>query len=113
MKIRIRKGDTVRILRGKDRGKTGRVERVNTKDLTVVVEGLNLIKRHLRRRANSRAKAGIQTQPAPMAISKLMVLCPQCAKPTRVRVLIDDQGVRHRVCLACKQMFTETAKKTD
>lgn len=107
MKIRIRTGDTVKILRGKDRGKTGRVTKVNTKAATLLVEGMNLIKKHLKRRPNSKIKSGIQTLPAPLALSKVMVICPRCTKPTRVKIIKDEQGVRHRVCRSCQEMFAE------
>ena len=96
----IKKGDTVKILSGKDRGKTGKVLSVNAKIRRAVVEGANLLTRHERAK-----KAGTKGQkiqfPAPLDISKLQVVCPHCGKPSRFGVKMDEQGRKMRICKNC------------
>jgi large subunit ribosomal protein L24 len=89
----VRKGDLVQILTGKDRGKQGRVLEARPKEGRVVVENLNVVKRHTRPRpmrdANRMGGAqlipgGVIDRPAPLAVSNVMVVCPVCKRPTRV-----------------------------
>jgi len=83
MKMNIKKGDTVKVLAGKDRGKSGKVLEVLPKAGRAIVEGLNIRVRFSRpRRANEKGQR--LELPAAMNMSKLMVLCPNCGKPTRV-----------------------------
>ena len=111
--MKIRKGDTVHILAGKDRGKQGRVIDATPRDRKVIVENLNLVKRHTRPRPLKDASrmggqqvepGGIVEQPAPMPVSNVMVVCPTCRKPTRVGTVmktVKDKQVRIRVCKRC------------
>ena len=108
--LKVKKGDTVRILRGKDRGKEGRVIEALPKDGRVIVENLNVVKRHRRPRPIQNASrmggaqiipGGIFEQPAPINVSNVMVVCPTCKKPTRVGTVsktVKDKTVRIRVC---------------
>jgi large subunit ribosomal protein L24 len=108
--MKIRKGDVVHVLRGKDRGKEGRVIEALPKEGRVVVENVNLVKRHQRPRPiqNSSRMGGPQMIPggiveraAAMPVSNVMVVCPVCRKPTRVGTVtktIKDKTVRVRVC---------------
>lgn len=104
MKVKVKKGDTVKILAGKDRGKTGVVERVSPKTGTVVVTGLNLVKRHVRPRRRV-PHGGIVSQPAPLPIARVMVQCGNCGQPTRVAVAVDAEGRRSRRCKKCGESF--------
>jgi large subunit ribosomal protein L24 len=98
--MRIREGDNVVVVAGKDRGKTGRVLRAEPKRRRVYVEGLNMIKRHQRPRSvkdTQRADAGgIIDKEGPIDVSNVMLLDPQDNKPTRVGVRVADDGKRVR-----------------
>ena len=92
----IRKNDNVLVIAGKDRGKTGRVLRVDPKSERVFVEGLNIVKRHQRPRPGSTDPGGVIEKEGPIHISNVMLLDPQDNKPTRVGILRED-GKRFRV----------------
>lgn len=99
---RIRRDDQVRVISGKDRGKSGRVLAVWPRDDRVLVEGLNLATKH-RRVQRTRAGAqegGIVTEEAPLHLSNVMPICDTCDKPARVGSRVVD-GVRVRICRAC------------
>jgi len=99
--VKIRKNDTVVIIAGKDKGKKGKVRRALPKDDRVLVEGLNMIKRHSRARRAAR-QAGIIELEAPIHVSNVMLLCNKCAKPTRVGFKILDDGKKVRICRSCQ-----------
>jgi large subunit ribosomal protein L24 len=108
--LKIRKGDIVHVLRGKDRGKEGRVIEALPREGRVLVENINVIKRHQRPRPIQNASrmggasiipGGIIDKPAPMPVSNVMVVCPTCRKPTRVGTVmktVKDKQIRVRVC---------------
>ncbi len=104
MKIRVKKGDVVRVLSGKDRGKSGIVDHVSPKFQQVVVGGVNLHKKHARPRRRV-PHGGIVDLPGALPISRVMVICSRCQKPTRVKVLLDESGRRHRACRHCQEMW--------
>jgi large subunit ribosomal protein L24 len=95
-KVKIKKNDQVQILAGKDRGARGKVLRVNPEKGTVVVERVNLIKRHTRQNPQKQIKGGILEREAPIHISNVMVVDPNSGKPTRIgrKRLEDGSGVR-------------------
>lgn len=82
--VSIRKGDQVRVITGRDAGKTGRVLSVDPVRRKVTVEHANMIKRHTRPNPAKNIKGGIVEREAPMDVSNVMVICPACGKPTRV-----------------------------
>ena len=96
--FKIKKGDNVQILLGKDNGKTGSVERVLTKDGRVLVNGINLFKRHVRKFQG--IEGGIIDLPKSVNLSNVALVCPSCKKPTRVGFKITDD-VKSRVCKKC------------
>jgi large subunit ribosomal protein L24 len=108
--MKIRKGDVVHVLRGKDRGKEGRVIEALPAERRVVVENINVVKRHQRPRPIQNASrmggpqmipGGILERAAPMPVSNVMVVCPTCKRPTRVGTVlktVKDKTVRVRVC---------------
>jgi len=102
--MKIRKGDTVKILSGKDRGKTAKVLRVDSKKGAVLVEGMNLKKKHVRPKRQDK-KGEIILIPTPFQISKAMLLCPSCKKPTRVGHKENNSGMKIRVCKKCGNEF--------
>jgi large subunit ribosomal protein L24 len=103
VKLKIRRGDHVRVMTGKDRGKEGRVLAVLPRRNRLIVEGVNMVKRHLKlRAAQGRAgqEGGIITKEAPVEASNVQVVCPTCG-PTRVGYAISADGVKSRVCRKC------------
>lgn len=96
--LKIRKGDSVLIQLGKDRGKTGSVERVLTKNKKVVIKGLNMYKRHIRKMQG--IEGGIIELAKPMDLSNIALVCPNCKKPTRVAFKVESES-KVRVCKKC------------
>ena len=95
--LKIRRDDTVIVISGKDKGKTGKVLRVDKEKSRVYVEGLNIIKRHQRPSAvNPNAQAGVIEREGPIHISNVMLIDPKDNKPTRVRISREN-GQRFRV----------------
>ena len=90
--LKVRKGDEVMVIAGKDRGKRGRVQEVNPIDNTVVVAGVNMSKRHTKPNPSKNSKGGIIDTPKPMGIGKVMVICNHCGKPTRIALEEVQQG---------------------
>jgi large subunit ribosomal protein L24 len=105
MKVKIKKGDTVEIISGgrEDKGKRGEVLKVLPDDNGVVVQGINIRKKHQRQvQAQGRnLRPGIIEFEAPISISNVMVICPKCDKPVRVRVERDEEGLPQRLCKKC------------
>ena len=96
VKTRITKGDTVRVMRGEDKGKTGKVLRVFLKKGRVTVEGVNIVKRH-RKATRPDQQSGIIEMPAPVNASNVMLLDAKTGAPTRTRSRIDADGTKERV----------------
>jgi large subunit ribosomal protein L24 len=95
-RVHVRKGDTVRVMRGDDKGKEGRVMKVFTKTGRVLVEGVTIVKKH-RRARNPEEQSGIIEMPAPIAASNVMLLDAKTGAPTRTRARIDADGTKERV----------------
>ena len=101
VKMRIRKNDTVIVRSGKDRGKRGRVLRVIADKNRLVVEGVNLIKRHTRPNPQKNIKGGIVEREGALHASNVQLVCPECGKLTRIGHRIDgDRKVR--ICRKCE-----------
>ena len=97
-KIHVTKGDTVRVMRGDDKGKEGKVLRVYLKTGRVTIEGVNIVKRHRRARTPDE-QSGIMEFPAPMHASNVMLIDPKQGVPTRTRRQIDDDGTKERIAV--------------
>jgi large subunit ribosomal protein L24 len=97
--MKLRKGDRVKILRGKDRGDEGEIMRVFPKENRVIVEGVNVAKKH-QRALRATMQAGIIDKDMPMPASNVAILCPTDG-PTRIGYRFDDQGNKHRICRKC------------
>jgi ribosomal protein L24, bacterial/organelle len=111
--MKIRKGDTVHMLAGKDRGKEGRVIDAMPRERKVLVENLNIVKRHTRPRPmrdSSRMSGpqiepgGIIEKPAAVPVSRVMLVCPTCSRPTRVAVQIRESKGETRKVRVCKRV---------
>ncbi len=103
--MKIRRGDTVKVIAGKDQTKQGRVERVLPKSNRVLVEGINVITRHVKATPGLR-QGGRITQEAPINISNVMLVCNRCGQPVRVGYRRLDDGTKVRVCQLCKETIT-------
>jgi large subunit ribosomal protein L24 len=97
-RIKLRKNDTVEVISGRDKGKSGRVVRIDRQSMRAVVEGLNMVKKAVKQKKQNQ-KAGITSVEAPLAIGKLMILCKKCG-PTRIGYVVDEKGKR-RICREC------------
>ena len=102
--MKIRKNDTVLVIAGKDKGKTGKVRFAYPKEERIMVEGINFIKRHIRARGRVR-QAGIIQLEAPVPVSNVMLLCSRCNRPTRVGFHFLEDGRKVRVCNRCSEVI--------
>ncbi len=100
---KIKTGDTVFVLAGKDKGKRGRVLRVFPKEDRAVVEGINRLRKHLKPTPRN-PQRGIVEIYGKIHLSNLMLICPSCGKPTRVGFLVEN-GKKHRYCKKCKKVI--------
>ena len=103
-KSRIKKNDTVMVVAGRDRGKTGKVMRVIPERGRVVVERLNIVKRHSKPRG-AQSPGGIVEKEAPIDISNVMIFCDRCNAPVRVGLKLAADGAKSRVCRRCSEVI--------
>jgi large subunit ribosomal protein L24 len=104
MSMRVKKNDRVRVISGKDEGKEGKIlRRIPVKDM-VVVEGVNMVSRHVRP-SQKNPQSGIIKQEAPIYASKVMLVCPQCGAATRVGCSFLESGKKVRVCKKCSEII--------
>src|ERR1039457_1255712 len=94
-KVHVVRGDTVRVVRGDDKGKEGKIIRVFTKTGRVTIEGVNIVKKH-RKARRAEETSGIIEMPAPLHASNVMLLDPKSGAPTRIRAKIDADGTKER-----------------
>ena len=104
MGFRIKTGDTVKVIAGRDRGRVGKVKKVYPEKKRVLVEEINVVKRHLRARGPNEP-AGIVEMAAPIHISNVMLVCPNCGEPTRVGYMRLEDGTKVRVCKKCGEVI--------
>lgn len=97
--LKLRKGDKVMVIAGKDRGKSGKILRSFPRENRVLVEGVNIVKRHTRP-TQKNPQGGIVERESPIHISNVMLVCPRCNQPTRVGRKITPEG-KFRVCKKC------------
>lgn len=100
-KSRIRKGDEVVVISGKDKGKQGKVLRVDLSSGRAVVERVNLHKKSTRPNPAKNQQGGILERETPINLSNLMLVCAGCSKPSRIGITTNDAGERIRVCKKC------------
>jgi large subunit ribosomal protein L24 len=98
-KSHVSKGDTVMVIAGKEKNKTGKVLQLLLKKDSVIVEGLNTVKRHVKARGNE--PGGIKEKEAAIHISNVMPFCSKCAKPVRIKRTSLENGDRQRTCAKC------------
>ncbi|RJO64231.1 MAG: 50S ribosomal protein L24 [Candidatus Omnitrophota bacterium] len=97
---KIKKNDTVQAIKGKDRGKKGKVLKV-IGESRIIVEGINLVKKSMRKKQQDQ-QGGIVSIEAPLAIANVILLCKNCNKPTRIGIKVAKDGSKARVCKQCK-----------
>ncbi len=112
---KIRKGDTVEVIEGDEKGKRGTVQKViigkrrdgtrDPNDVRVIVSGVNLVKKHQRRLPEVRTQYGIIEVEAPIHISNVALVCPKCDKPTRVGFKVFEDGTKARFCKRCGELI--------
>jgi large subunit ribosomal protein L24 len=103
--MNIIKNDTVKVVSGNHKGKVGRVLKVFPKSNRIIVEKVNLIKRHTKRRSQT-DQGGILEKEAPIHISNVMLVCPKCSRISKTGTGILSDGSKVRVCKSCKEMIT-------
>ena len=96
-KVHVKTGDTVVVINGKDRGAKGKVMQVSPSEGKVIVQGVNIVSKHVKPRKMGEA-GGIIKAEAALYASKVQLVCPKCGRPTRVGHVIDEKGKKMRVC---------------
>src|SRR6185503_5475158 len=107
-RLHVSKGDTVRVMRGDDKGKEGKIIRVYLKTGRVTIEGVNIVKRHRRARTPDE-QSGIVDFPAPIHASNVMLLDPKSGNPTRTRRQIDEDGTKERISVKSGEAIPRAA----
>jgi len=110
MNSNLRTGDTVVVIAGKDKGKTGKILASNASKSRVTVANINIVSKHKKPRSQT-DKGGIKKVEAQIDVSNVQIICPVCGKATRIAHTVDDKGVKHRVCKKCKA-FMDGEKRT-
>lgn len=103
-KTQVKKGDTVMVIAGKERGKSGKVLKVNPDKMTVIVEKVNFIKRHSRPSAKT-PQGGIVEKEGPLHVSNVNILCAKCTTSVRIKSKLLDDGKRVRMCARCGEIL--------
>ncbi len=104
--MNIRRDDTVLVTAGRERGKTGKVRQVLPQEDRVIVEGVNIVKRHMKPRSTTARQAGIVEKEAPLHVSNVALLCPKCDKPTRIGHRFLPDGTKVRFCKRCGEQVS-------
>ena len=100
--LKVRKGDIVQVIKGKDTGKKGKVLNIVTESKRALVEGINLVKKH-KRQTRQDQQGGIVSIEAPISVSNLMLVCKSCQRPVRVGFSILKDNTKVRICKSCKE----------
>ena len=103
--MKIRKGDTVEVISGDDKGMRGTVHLAFPKEQRVIVSGVNVVKKHQRGTGNIRTQVGIIEREAPIHVSNVALVCPHCDRPTRVGYRFAPDGTKSRVCRKCQEVI--------
>ncbi|OIN94709.1 50S ribosomal protein L24 [bacterium CG1_02_42_9] len=103
--MKIHSGDEVQIVKGKDAGKKGKVDKVFSQEDKILLPGLNLVKKHQKPQGNKKP-GGIIDLAKPIPVANIRLICPKCSQPTKVGFKIEPDGRKYRFCKKCKQVFT-------
>src|SRR5512146_2817395 len=110
VRIQLKKDDTVKVIAGKDKGKTGRVLSVDFRTGRVLVEGVQMVKRHTRPNPSKQIKGGIAERESPIAVSNVMLVCPACG-PSRIGHKVEASGGKSRRTRICRKCGAPLEKK--
>ena len=103
-KVHVKKNDTVLVISGREKGKQGKVVAVSLKESKIMIEGINMVSKHMKPRSAGQEGGIIRTEGA-MYACKAQLVCPKCSKPTRVSHKILDSGEKQRSCKKCGEMI--------
>ncbi len=103
-KCKLKKDDKVKVIAGKDKGKIGKILKVDRKNQRVLVENINIIKRHQRPSAANRQGGIVETEAA-LNWSNVMLVCNKCVKPVRIKMQLLDDGKKVRICRKCNEQI--------
>jgi large subunit ribosomal protein L24 len=109
VKVQIRKNDIVKVIAGREKGKVGRVLKVDRDKAKVYIEKINLVKRHTKP-GKTNPQGGIIEKEAPLSWSNVLVMCDKCNKPTRISIAFDEAGKRTRTCKRCGDVLVAKKK---
>lgn len=104
MSLGIRKEDNVQVITGKYKGRKGRVLSVDRAKSRILIEKINIIKKHMKPN-KTYSQGGIIEKEAPINISNVMLMCPKCGKQTKIGILATEGSTRHRTCKKCKEVI--------
>ncbi len=104
-KFRLKVNDKVMVIAGKDKGKIGVIKKILKKKDRVIVEGVNIVKKHVKPNPYTNTPGGIQEKEAPIHYSNVMLVCEACSQPTRVGYKFTEDGKKMRYCKKCNHMF--------
>jgi len=107
--LHIRKNDIVKIMAGREKGKVGRVLKVDREKGRIFIEKANMVKRHTKP-GKTNPQGGIVEKEAPLAYSNVLAMCGKCNKATRIAMKVDESGEKHRTCRHCGEIFEEKKK---
>lgn len=99
-KVHVKTGDTVMVLNGKERGKKGKIIAVSPKEGKVIIEGINVVSKHVKPRRQGQEGGIVKTEGA-MYACKVQIVCSHCGKPTRIGHKINNEGKKERICKKC------------
>ena len=105
MKSKIKKDDKVMVIAGKDKGKIGKVLKIQKKKDSVLVENINKVQRHTKANPYAQQPGGIVEKEAPVHLSNVMVMCTACTTPTRIGYRMTDDGKKVRFCKKCNEQI--------
>jgi large subunit ribosomal protein L24 len=100
--LKIRRGDTVQVIKGKDKGKKGNIIKIFHKENRALVEGINLVKKH-KRKTRQDQQGGIVTIESPISLFNIMLFCKHCNRASRIGVAVNQDGTKSRFCKSCKE----------
>ncbi len=104
MSLGIKKEDTVNVIAGKYKGRKGRVLAVNAEKGNVLIEKINMIKKHMKPN-KTYTQGGIIEKEAPINISNVLLVCPKCGKSTKIAATVTEGGKKHRTCKKCREVI--------
>jgi large subunit ribosomal protein L24 len=109
--MKIKSNDKVIVTAGKDKGKKGKVTKVIPKSNKIVVEGINIIKKHIKPKKRGEKGQKISVN-SPINVSNVSLICPKCAKPTRVKYSVAKSGDKYRICGKCQENIESKVEKS-